>query len=173
VTLWAQIFLGVIAVATLTMAVIQVGILIAAARAGLRVKRLIDRLEQELQPTFGHLNAIGRDASKVVAVTTAQVERVDRIVTEHVDRLDHIVAEQVGRADRIVTGQVERADRLFTELAGTAEHTVATVHASILAPIREGKALMSGVRAAFDFMREARRRPRTRMRSEDEDALFI
>lgn len=139
-TLWSQIFLGVIAVATLTTAIVQVGVLIAAGRVARRIDRLVDRLDHDLRPTFDHINAIARDASHAVALATAQVER---------------------------------ADRLFTDLAQRVEETVSTVQNHIVAPAREGKALVSALRAAFGVLREARRHARARHRAEDEDALFI
>ena len=63
-SVWSEIFLGVIAVATLSMAIVLVGMLVAAGRLARRVGRLLDQLELEWKPVFGHLNAIGRDASR-------------------------------------------------------------------------------------------------------------
>ena len=40
---------------------------------------------------FGHLNAIGRDASRAAALATAQVERVDRLFTDLTQRVDDTV----------------------------------------------------------------------------------
>ena len=76
---WTQVFLGVIAAATLAMAVVQVGVLIMAGRLARRIDRLVEQLERETKPAFGHLNAIARDAARAVAVATAQVERVDQL----------------------------------------------------------------------------------------------
>ena len=84
----ADFFLGVIAVATLAMAVVQVGVFVAAVRLARRVDRLADQVEQELKPMFGHLNAIGRDASHAVAVAAAQVDRADRLFADAVQRIE-------------------------------------------------------------------------------------
>ena len=85
---WAVTFLGVIAVATLAMATVLVGALIAAARLARQVGRILDQLEVDLKPLFDHMNAIGRDASRAAALATAQVERVDRALNELALRLD-------------------------------------------------------------------------------------
>jgi hypothetical protein len=82
------VFLGVIAGATLTTAVVQVGVLVAAGRLARRIERLADQVEHELKPLFGHLNAIGRDASRAAALATLQVERADRVFADLADRLD-------------------------------------------------------------------------------------
>lgn len=76
----ADVFLGVIAVATFAIAIVQIGIVVAAALLARRMSRLVDRFEQELRPLFGHLNAIGRDASQVAALAAARVEMADQMI---------------------------------------------------------------------------------------------
>jgi len=88
VSSWAEVFLGVIAVATLATAIVQIGVLVAAGRLARRIDRLADHVEQELKPIFGHLNAIGRDASRAASLTTAQVEHADRLFADLVERLE-------------------------------------------------------------------------------------
>jgi hypothetical protein len=82
VTGWNDVFLGVIAVATLAMAIAQVAAVVVAGRAARRVADLAEQFERDVKPLFGHLNAIGHDAARAAALATAQVERVDRLFTE-------------------------------------------------------------------------------------------
>jgi uncharacterized protein YoxC len=88
VSAWSEIFLGVIAVATLAMAIVLVGVVVAASRLARRVGRLLDQLDTEVKPLFDHLNAIGRDASRATELATAQVERIDRLFADLAQRLD-------------------------------------------------------------------------------------
>jgi len=88
VSAWSQIFLGVIAAATLAIAIVQVGVLVVAGLLVRRVARLADRVERELAPVFDHMNGIARDASRAAALATAQVERVDRLFAELAERVD-------------------------------------------------------------------------------------
>jgi hypothetical protein len=85
---WSEVFLGIIALATLAMAVVQVGVLVAAGLLARRVNRLVTQVELEIKPIFAHLNVIGRDASRAAALATAQVERVDRIFADVAQRVD-------------------------------------------------------------------------------------
>jgi hypothetical protein len=85
---WAEVSLAIIALATLTTAIIQVGVLVAAGRLARRLERLTARLEEELKPLFAHANAIGRDASRAAALATAQVERADQVFADFAQRLD-------------------------------------------------------------------------------------
>jgi uncharacterized protein YoxC len=79
---WRDVFLGVIAVATLAIAVAQIGVIIAAGLMARRVGHMLDQIERDVKPLFGHLNAIGGDASRAVALATAQVERVDQLFAD-------------------------------------------------------------------------------------------
>ncbi len=138
---WSDVFLGVIAVATLVMAVVQIGVIVAAGRLARRVDRLADQVEREIKPLFAHLDAIGKDASRAAGLAVAQVERVDR---------------------------------LLSDLAVKIEQSFVALQVAVMGPAREGRALLSGLRAALAALRGVREDGRVRpSRSEDEDALFI
>ncbi len=83
-----EIFLGIIAVATLAIAIAQLGVMVVAGLAVRRVARLAETVEHELKPLFGHLDAIGRDASRAAALATAQVERADKLFSDVALRID-------------------------------------------------------------------------------------
>ena len=134
----AEVFLGVIAVATLAIAIAQIGVVVVAGLAARRVAKLAETVERDLKPIFTHLDTIGRDAARAASLATAQVER---------------------------------ADQLFADLAVRIEQAMNRVQASIELPAREGRALMSAFRAAFQAIRELRND--RRRQGDDEDALFI
>jgi hypothetical protein len=119
---WAVVFLGVIAVATLTTAIGQIGMFVAANRLLRKIEGLVASVEQEVKPIFGHLNAIGRDASRAASLATSQVERLDRLLatlTERLNELLHTLQESVARPARdsaaIVAG-FKAAMRVVQEL---------------------------------------------------------
>jgi len=88
VSTWSDVFLGVIAVATLAIAVAQIAVLVAAGRLARRVEQLADQLEREVKPLVGHLNAIGRDAARAASLAAIQVERADRLFADVADRIE-------------------------------------------------------------------------------------
>ena len=138
---WAEVFLGVIALATFTMAAIQVGVIVYGVGVARRVNKLLTQVEQEMRPLADSLNAIARDAARISSLAAGQVERVDRLVSDITVRL---------------------------------EQTATTLQDAILRPLRDGAAIMTGVKAAIEVIRELTRRPgAVRSRAEDEDALFI
>jgi hypothetical protein len=135
------VFLGIIALATLTMAAIQVGLIVYGWRVARRIERMLGQVEQNMAPVADSLNAIARDAAQISSLAAGQVERIDRLVTD-----------------------------LTTKI----EHTATTVQDAVLKPLREGAALMAGVKAAVHVIREITNRPGDqRSRGDEEDALFI
>jgi len=119
---WRDVFLGVIAVATLAIAVAQVGVIIAAGLMARRVGRMVDQIEREVKPLFGHLNAIGSDASRAVALATAQVERADKLFSEvalRVEQTLNVVQASIGgpvREGRAMMGAFRAALQAIREL---------------------------------------------------------
>jgi hypothetical protein len=103
VIVWRDVFLGVIAVATLAIAIAQIGVIIAAGMMARRVGRMVEQIERDVKPLFGHLNAIGADASRAVALATAQVERADKLfadVAVRVEQTLNVVQSSIGRPAR-------------------------------------------------------------------------
>lgn len=119
---WRDVFLGVIAVATLAIAIAQIGVIIAAGLMARRVGRMVEQIEREVKPLFGHLNAIGHDASRAVALATAQVERADKLFGEVAVRVEqslNVVQAVMGgpaREGRAMMGAFRAALQAIREL---------------------------------------------------------
>lgn len=140
---WRDVFLGVIAVATLAIAVAQVGVIIAAGLMARRVGRMVDQLERDVKPLFGQLNAIGSDAARAVSLATAQVERADKLFGD--------VAARVEQTLNILQGSMGGPAREGRALLGAFR--------AALQAVRDARAGRAG---------RARQG-----RGDDEDALFI
>ena len=87
----AELFLGVIAAATLAMAIVQVGVIVVAGLLARRMIRLVDQVERDLRPLIANVNAIGRDAARAAALAAARVDRVDALITDLVGRVEETV----------------------------------------------------------------------------------
>ncbi len=135
----AIVFLGVIALATLVMAGVQIGVIVFALRVARRVEALANQVEHEIKPLVANLTEVSQNAV---------------------------------RASSLAAAQVERADRLFADVTRRVDDTFILVQTAIIGPAREGRAIVSAVRAAVAAFRELRA-ARARARLEDEDALFI
>jgi hypothetical protein len=89
VSFWAELFLGVIALATLTMAAIQVAVIVYGWSVARRVERLLTQVDQQMAPLTQNINAIARDAARISSMAVGQMERADKLVTDLAERIEH------------------------------------------------------------------------------------
>lgn len=89
---WSDVFLGVIAFATLIMALIQVGAIVAALRLARQAQQVMTSMHQEVRPLIARANAIAEEASRTVALATAQAQKIDRVVTDLSRRTEETAA---------------------------------------------------------------------------------
>ena len=85
---WSELFLAVIAVATLLMALVQVGAFVFLARMARQAQQTMTSVQQEIRPLIARVNEIAEEASRTARVATAQAEKVDRLVTDLSRRID-------------------------------------------------------------------------------------
>ena len=135
-----DVFLGIIAVATLVMAMVQVGVIVYGLSLARRVSKLLEQVETDMKPLLDNLSAMAADAARASSLAVAQVERVDRI---------------------------------FTDLTNRIEETASTVQRAVITPLREGQAIMAGIRAALGILKDVTGRSGPAGRPDDEEALFI
>jgi hypothetical protein len=67
----SDVFLGVIAVAVLVMAAIQVAAVVVAVRFARRVDRFADRVEHDIRPIVASLQALTADAARATSLFKA------------------------------------------------------------------------------------------------------
>jgi uncharacterized protein YoxC len=154
VTDWDRVFLGIIAAATLMMALIQVCAIIAAAKVARRAQEALGKAQQamttaqqaiisvreEIRPLIAKANSLADEASKTAALATAQAGKVDRLMTDLSQRVDE---------------------------------TSAIVQKAIVTPAREGIAIVAALKAFASVLRAGHDWRRRSSRSEEEDPLFI
>jgi hypothetical protein len=92
VTGWSEVFLGVIAAATVVMAVIQVGLIVALLRAMRQAQQTLQSLQQEVKPLLVKATAVADEASRTAVLATAQAEKVDRLLTDLARRVEETAA---------------------------------------------------------------------------------
>jgi hypothetical protein len=99
------------------------------------------------------------------------------------------MSTDAAKAAAAASAQVDRAEKLIDDFTSRIEQTVASLQDRVLAPAREGFALLQSLGALFSFIRGGQRRegprpaePRREQKqpsgkrsaaSEDEDPLFI
>lgn len=111
-----DLWLGVIAVAVLVMAIIQVAAIVFAARAARRFGEAFTRFEQEMRPIMANLHALSTDAARATAVAAAQVDRADQMLALLRERLETTMAllqEQLIRPARDLSALLQTLRDVF------------------------------------------------------------
>jgi hypothetical protein len=124
------------------------------------------------------LMAIVQVATLAYAARLARrVERVTRDLERDVRPLFadlRSMTADAARAMALTAGQVERAERLLVDVGSRLEQTFNQIQTRMLTPVREGAALLAGVRAALAAFRAiGEAAPAGRAPVDEEDALFI
>lgn len=137
---WSDLFLGTIAVATLIMAMVQIGAVVMATRVAREAQQTLTAVRQEIRPLMAKALAVADEASRTAALASSQVQKIDR---------------------------------LLTDLSRRVDETANVVQQAIVAPAREGVAILAAIRAGLAALRGIGSLGRASSRSEEEDPLFI
>jgi hypothetical protein len=145
VTETGELFLGIIAVAVLVMALIQVGAVVAGFLLAKRVQRLSRQIEEDIKPLIANLTGMSSEAARAAALAAKQVERLDRVFGEMAVRVDQTLTAAQG----FVSGPARQG-------------------LAILSGVKAMADALKGIREA------SRRRQAARPNGvEDEESLFI
>ena len=81
-------FLGVIAAATLLMAFIQVGAIVAILRVAKQAQQTIAEVQRDVRPLIEKVTAVADEASRTATIATVQAQKIDRLLTDLAVRVD-------------------------------------------------------------------------------------
>ncbi len=84
----SETFLGVIAVATLLMALIQVGAIVAILRVARQAQQTIAEVQRDVRPLIEKVTAVADEASRTATIATVQAQKIDRLLTDLAVRVD-------------------------------------------------------------------------------------
>lgn len=85
---WSGVFLGIIAAATLVMALIQIGAIIALLRVARQAQDVLTAVHRDVKPLIARAGEIADEAAQTAALATAQAQKVDKLVTDLARRVD-------------------------------------------------------------------------------------
>jgi hypothetical protein len=127
-----------------------------------RVSPMVTRMQLLLDDTQPKITSMVNDASHVVYLARGQAQKVDRLVTDASDRL----RGQLVHADRILTGALEAVEDAGIQM-----------RRSVLRPVKQASALLTGLKVGLDMLRNRRAAPGTvppdEPQEQQEEELFI
>ena len=151
---WNDVFLGVIAAATLIMAIVQIGVIVVAAGMAKRAQQAVDKAQQTLVTAQQAITSVREDIRPLVAKA-------------------HAIADEASKTAALATAQAQKVDRLVTDLSARIDETSSLVQQAIVTPAREGLAIIAAVKATLGAIRAGADWRRRTTPSEEEDSLFI
>ena len=167
---WVEAFIVIAAIAIVIQAAILVAMAVQMRTAVQNFTRIANQLQAKIDPILLRTNrilensedriaSIMGDASEVTRIARGQAQKLDRVFTDTIDR----VRIQILRADQILTGTLE-----VIEEAGS------TVRQKLWGPVHKATAVLRGLQAGLEFIRNTRsgRAPSSDTVREDEE-LFI
>ena len=86
-----DVFLGVIAVAVVVMAVIQVALTVVAMRAARRVGDAVTRFEEDVRPIVTNLKSMSADAARAASIASTQAQRAEQLINDVTTRVNNTV----------------------------------------------------------------------------------
>ena len=108
------LFLGLIAAATVIMAVVQVGVILVLVRVAKRVDEVSQRVEREIGPLAERLTKVADNLQHVTSLASVQVERVDRLLSSATRRAE----ETMGLIQGAVVGPMREGLAVISAIRG-------------------------------------------------------
>ncbi len=162
------IFVAVTAIAV----VIQMGLLLSMyilfKKRTARLFDLANRLESEALPVVQNIRSLLIESRPKIETIVDSLSSSTQVVKAQIERLDTTVTDIVDRT-RL---QVIRADELVTRTMDRVEETTDMVHHTVMSPVRQLSAVMTGVMAGIGNYVGGRKVERTR-RAVPHDEMFI
>lgn len=151
---WIPFFVVVTAVAIVVQAAVLIALFVALRRTAAQVEKTVADLNAKVAPLVSQvqilvdeisprITGIVVDASEITRLARGEAQKLDRILSEALERL----RMQIIHVDHILTGAMEAVEEAGSHLRNT-----------VWAPVVKATALLRGVQAGLDFLRNARRR---------------
>ncbi len=147
------VFAAVIAGAVLMQALVLLGMLFAAKSALRRVGEVTKKVEEQALPILATSRQLLEEVSPKLKVATQNVLEVS-----HTLRTESVrVAVSVDDLLKKASVQVDRVDDMVTGTLNSVAHATATVQKAVSGPVRQVGAVLSGLRAGLDVLRNKER----------------
>jgi hypothetical protein len=148
---WAGVFLGVIAGATLVMALIQIGAVLAILKVARQAQESMATIQRDVRPLLADVrpmldeakpiitraNEIASEASRTMTIATAQAQKVDHMVSDLTRRVEETAAI-VQQAIVVPAGADHQPGRVFASFEGGRQVGHDRAHALGIRPRRLG-----------------------------------
>jgi len=145
---WLIIFVGLVALAMVTQAIVVIVMAVTAAKARKQVLGIVEDLREKVTPLIANTHEMVRDASPKVKVITENLAHTSHLVRAKAAEWD----QTMGEANQKTRAQVERVDGMVSSVLDTASDAGRMLQNAVRIPAREFSGMMSGLKAGLDVL---------------------
>lgn len=150
-----MIFIGIVALGSLTQAIVVIVMAMGAAKTKKWVEGLLTELHGKAMPLIHSTQTIVTDLTPKIKVISENVTEMSHVVRNKAQEIDVTLThanETVREANRKTRAQVERVDGMVTSALTATSDVANTIHRSIKIPVREVAGIVSGFKAGLDVL---------------------
>ena len=145
---WLIIFVGLVALAMVTQAIVVVVMAVTAAKARKQVLGIVEDLREKVTPLIANTHEMVRDASPKVKVITENLAHTSHLVRNKATEWDQTMSD----ANLKTRAQVERVDGMVGSVLDTASDAGRMLQNAVRIPAREFAGMMNGLKAGLDVL---------------------
>lgn len=145
---WLIIFVGLVALAMVTQAIVVIIMAVTAAKARKQVLGIVEDLREKVTPLIANTHEMVRDASPKVKVITENLAHTSHLVRTKAQEWDQTMTD----ANQKTRAQVARVDGMVGSVLDTASDAGRMLQNAVKIPAREFSGLMHGLKAGIDVL---------------------
>jgi uncharacterized protein YoxC len=157
------VFTGIAAAAFLIQMVALIGIWFSIKKARQRVSDFLDRWEPLAETANSTLQDVRRESNEILK----QVREITLLAKSQVEKADQAL-EEIAKTTQL---QAQRVDQTVQLLLERVEQSAAALQQAVLAPVKQVRAVGTGIAAMIDVL--TGRRPAPVDRATQDEEMFI
>ena len=143
-----MIFVGLVAIAMVTQAIVVCVAALGAWKASKRLMLIAEEVKAKTLPTIEKTESVLQDLHPKVRIITDKLVETSHVVRSKAQELDSTITDVNQRA-RV---QTARVDEMVSSVLDTTAGIASTIQKGVSVPVREFHGLMNGLRAGIDVL---------------------
>jgi hypothetical protein len=168
---WMPLFVIVTALAVVLQAIILIALFVQMRRTAAAVERTISDLNTKVTPLIARVQVVVDDISPRITGIVADAAEITRLARSEAQKADRILSEALER----LRMQLIHVDHILTGAMEAVEETGSRMRQAVWTPVVRATAVLRGVQAGIDFLRNARQRRNNGVETADQqdEGMFI
>ncbi len=147
-TRWLMIFVGLVALAMVTQAIVVVALGVGAWTAKKRMMAVVEEMRVKAAPVIDQAQGLVAEAIPKIRVITDNLVETSTMVKKKAAELDSTLTD----ANQKTRAQVARVDGMVTTALTTTGQLAEMIHQGIRTPVLEVLGVVNGAKAALDVL---------------------